>query len=354
MTPRKHIAFILGLVAVGLLLAAAQPASAGSKKDDKAQAAPTNLVWPLPPDKPRVKYLTSYSSNYDIEPRKKRSWVDKMVGNGDPNVVEMFDKAAGVASDSKGRIYIVSSQRAMLYILDAEKHQITRVNGDRGLQFRTPLGVVVDGKDNFYVADAQMHMVFKFGPDGHLQGTVGAESGLKNPTYMALDESRRRLLVVDSRLHQVLIFNLDTLQLESKLGKRGDKKGEFNFPIAAAVAPDGSIAVSDTGSCSVQVFSPDGKFVRRIGRQGMRPGEFVRPKGLAYDREGHLWVVDAAFNNFQIFTPDGKVLMFVGAYGQNPGQFNLPTDIYIDRNNRVYVSDSLNARVQIFQFLGGN
>jgi sugar lactone lactonase YvrE len=354
MNGRKHIAFILGVAAVSLLLAAAQPASAGNKKGDKAPAAPSNLVWPLPPDKPRIKYLTSYSSNYDIEARKKRSWVDKMVGNADPNVVEMFDKAAGVATDSKGRIYVVSSQRAMLYILDKERRQVTRVNGDRGLQFRTPLGVVVDGKDNFYVADAQLHLVFKFGPDAHLQGTMGAESGLKNPTYMALDESRRRLLVVDSRLHQVLIFNLDTLQLESKIGRRGGKKGEFNFPIAAAVAPDGSIAVTDTGSCSVQVFSPEGKFVRRIGRQGMRPGEFVRPKGVAYDREGHLWVVDAAFNNFQIFTADGKVLMFVGAYGQNPGEFNLPTDIYIDKNNRVYVSDSLNARVQVFQFLGGN
>ncbi|HEX6906236.1 MAG TPA: 6-bladed beta-propeller [Terriglobales bacterium] len=354
MTPRKHITLIFGLAAASLLLAAAQPASAGNKKGDKAQAAPTNLVWPLPPDKPRVKFLMSYSSNYDIEPRKKRSWVDKMVGNGDPNVVEMFEKAAGVASDSKGRVYIVSSQRAMLYILDAEKHQVTRVNGDRGLQFRTPLGVVVDAKDNFYVADAQMHMVFKFGPDARLQGTLGGDSGIKNPTYMALDEARQRLFVVDSQQHQVLIFNSDTLELVSKVGKRGTKKGEFNFPIAVAVAPDGSIAVTDTGSCSVQVFSPDLKFVRRIGRQGTRPGEFVRPKGLAFDQEGHLWVVDAAFNNFQIFTPEGKVLMFVGAFGQNPGEFNLPMDIHIDKNNRVYVSDSLNARVQIFQFLGGN
>ncbi|HJS98309.1 MAG TPA: 6-bladed beta-propeller [Terriglobales bacterium] len=354
MTPRKHITLIFWLAALSFLLSAAQPATAGKKKDDKVQVALTSLVWPLPPDKPRIKFLASYASNYDIEPRRKRSWVDKMVGNADPNVAEMFDKAAGVASDSKGRIYVVSSQRAMLYILDKEKRQVTRINGDRGLQFRTPLGVVVDAKDNFYVADAQMHMVFKFGPDAHLQGTIGAESGLKNPTYMALDEGRRRLLVVDSRLHQVLIFNLDTLQLESKVGKRGDKKGEFNFPIAVAVAPDGSLAVTDTGSCSVEVFSPDGKFLRRIGRQGTRPGEFVRPKGVAYDQEGHLWVVDAAFNNFQIFTSNGKVLMFVGTYGQNPGEFNLPIDIYIDKNNRVYVSDSLNARVQIFQFLGGN
>ncbi|HLK33757.1 MAG TPA: 6-bladed beta-propeller [Terriglobales bacterium] len=352
MTPRTRTSLILGFAALSLLTV--RPALAGKNKEAKAPAPSGNLVWPLPPDKPRVKFLESYSNNYDIEPRKKRSWVDKMVGNGDPNQVEMFEKAAGVASDSKGRIFIVSSQRAMLYILDKEKRQITRVNGDRGLQFRTPLGVVVDAKDNFYVADSQMHMVFKFGPDGHLQGTIGAESGLTNPTYMALDEGRRRLLVVDSHLHQVLIFNLDTLQLEKKVGKRGGKKGEFNFPIAVAVAPDGTFAVTDTGSCSVEVFSPEGTFIRRIGRQGTRPGEFVRPKGLAYDKEGHLWVVDAAFNNFQIFTPDGKVLMFVGSYGQNPGEFNLPIDIYIDKNNRVYVSDSLNARVQIFQFLGGN
>jgi DNA-binding beta-propeller fold protein YncE len=353
MTPRKHITLIFWLAALSFLLAAAHPATAGTKKDDK-QVAPTNLVWPLPPDKPRIKFLASYSSNYDIEPRRKRSWVDKMVGNADPNVAEMFDKAAGVASDSKGRVYVVSSQRAMLYILDKEKRQVTRVNGDRGLQFRTPLGVVVDAKDNFYVADAQMHMVFKFGPDAHLQGTLGGDSGLKNPTYMALDESRQRLFVVDSQQHQVLVFNPDTLQLVSKIGKRGTKKGEFNFPIAVAVAPDGGIAVTDTGSCSVEVFSADLKFVRRIGRQGTRPGEFVRPKGVAFDQEGHLWVVDAAFNNFQIFTPDGKVLMFVGAFGQHPGEFNLPVDIHIDKNNRVYVSDSLNARVQIFQFLGGN
>ncbi|MGE5206094.1 MAG: 6-bladed beta-propeller [Chlamydiota bacterium] len=353
MTPRKHITFIFGLAAVGLLLTAPS-ASAGKKKDDKAQVAPTTLVWPLPPDKPRLKFLESYSNNYDIEPRKKRSWVDKMVGNADPNIVEMFEKAAGVATDSKGRIYVVSSQRAMLYILDKEKHQITRVNGDRGLQFRTPLGVVVDAKDNFYVADAQLHMVLKFGPDAHMQASIGADAGLKNPTYMALDESRRRLYVVDSQLHQVLIFNEDTLQLQNKVGKRGDKKGEFNYPIAVAVAPNGDFAVTDTSSCSVEVFSPEGKFLRRIGRQGTRPGEFVRPKGVAYDSEGHLWVVDAAFNNFQIFTPDGKVLMFVGSMGQNPGEFNLPMDIYIDKNNRVYVTDSLNARVQIFQFLGGN
>ena len=103
----------------------------------------------------------------------------------------------------------------------------------------------------------------------------------------------------------------------------------------------------------MQIFSPDYKFTRRFGQQGTRPGDFVRPKGVAFDSEGNIWVVDAAFNNFQIFDPQGHVLMFVGAFGNVPGAFNLPEGIYIDKSDRVFISDQLNARVQVFQYLGG-
>jgi len=330
------------------------PAPAAAKDKPKPANPPVNLVWPLPPDKPRVKYLETYSNNFDIEPRKKITWVDKLVGNADPNVTESFKRPAGVGVDSKGRILIASTEKALVYIIEKDKHKITRFRGDQGIVFQTPIGLVVDSQDNFYVADSSLHMVMKFDADGHVRATLGNDTGMKNPTFLALDETRRRLFVVDSHVHQVFVYNLDTLQLETKVGKRGTKNGEFNFPVGIAVGPDGSFAVTDTDSCSVQVFSPDFKFVRRFGHQGYHPGEFVRPKGLAYDREGNIWVVDAAFNNFQIFTPDGHVLMFVGSAGRQPGQFEVPMAISIDKNNRVHVSDSLNGRVQVFLFLGGN
>ena len=352
MTKPSMQALMIVLLILGLGAAVVEPASA--KEKEPKPTAPVNLVWPLPPEKPRVKFLEMFSNNFDVEPKKKVSWVDKMVGNPNPNIPEFFERPAGIATDSKGRIFLVASQVATLYVIEKEHHQVLRVHGDRGLAFKVPLGVVVDSKDNFYVADAALSSVLKFDPQGHLQGVIGSEAGLKNPTFMALDEGRKRLFVVDSHLHQVLIFNPDTLELQSKVGKRGEKNGEFNFPVAIAVAPDGSFAVTDTGSCSVEVFSAELKFVRRIGRQGVRPGDFTRPKGIAYDSEGNLWVVDAAFNNFQIFNREGKVLMFVGSHGSNAGEFDTPLDIYIDKNNRVYVSDSLNRRIQVFQFLGGN
>jgi DNA-binding beta-propeller fold protein YncE len=350
---RNHLKPII-LILLGMALQCSPFERLCAKEKVQKAAPPVNLIWPLPPDKPRVKFLEMFSNNFDIEPRKKITWVDRMVGNGDPNVVEAFKRPAGVGADSKGRIFIASTENATVYILDKGKHTVARLRGDQGFAFKTPVGLVVDAQDNLYVADATLHSVMKFDPDGHIRATLGNDAGLKNPTFLALDEPRRRLFVVDSHLHQVFVFNLDTLRLEAKVGKRGEKNGEFNYPVGVGVGPDGSFAVTDTGSCSVQVFSRDLKFVRRFGRQGYHPGEFVRPKGVAYDREGNIWVVDAAFNNFQIFTPDGHILMFVGSKGSSPGQFDLPMGISIDSRNRVYVSDSLNSRVQVFQFLGGN
>jgi DNA-binding beta-propeller fold protein YncE len=355
--PHKR-AFVIAIFTFLLVFCSTPAAQAGSgnksKQDSNGSATKAqNLVWPLPPEKPRIRYVEEFSNNFDIEPKKKTSWVDKLVGNPNPNHPEFFEKPAGIATDSRGRLLIASLQRSTVFILDKEKNEVLRVRGDRGIPLQTPLGLAVDSHDNFYVSDPMLHMVLKFGPDAHLQATLGASEGMKNPTFLAIDEGRRRLYVVDSHLHQVLVYNLDTLAPLTRFGKRGTGKGEFNFPVGIAVSPQGTIAVTDTGSCSVEIFSPDFKFIRRIGQQGTRPGDFVRPKGVAFDSEGNIWVVDAAFNNFQIFDPKGTVLIFVGAFGNVPGAFNLPLGIYIDRNNRVYISDQLNSRVQIFQFLGG-
>jgi NHL repeat-containing protein len=344
----RLLQIMLVLATLPTVMASADKSKAPPAAVDKAQ-----LIWPLPPDRPRVKFLQELGNNFDIETKKKKTWVDKMVGNPDPNRTEYFEKPAGVASDSHGRVIFASTQRSTVFFIDQKERTITRLRGDRGIMLQTPLGVVVDAKDNLFVSDPFQHMVLKFDPAGHLLATIGGKDGIKNPTFMAIDEGRRRLYIVDSHLHQVLVFDLDTLQLKDKFGKRGEKNGEFNFPVGIAVGPDGSIAVTDTGSCSVQVFTPEFKFVRRFGKQGDRPGEFIRPKGVAIDNEGNFWVVDAAFNNFQIFNPKGVLLMWVGQFGNVPGAFNLPMGIYIDKGQKVYVSDQLNHRVQIFQFLGG-
>jgi DNA-binding beta-propeller fold protein YncE len=296
-----------------------------------------------------------WENNLQIEPVRKRSWADRLAGVSDKNMVEDFGKPAGVATDSKGRIFIASLNRAIVYVIDREHRQLLRIAGDNGIAFRSPVGIVVDDKDNVYVSDSQLHLVTKFNPEMKMVATFGSDEGMVSPAYMSFDEQRRRIYVADTRAQVIFVFDVDSLKLLTKVGKFGSKKDEFQYPVGVGVnRQDGSFAVTDTGSCSVKVFNADYKFVRTFGTQAMSPGNFVRPKGVAFDSQGNIWVADAAFNNFQIFAPTGQVRMFVGSPGIGPGQFQLPNALYIDKNDRVYVGDQLNGRVQVFQFLGGN
>jgi DNA-binding beta-propeller fold protein YncE len=343
---------------VVIMLVSLVPQSGWANKNQPTKQVDTsNLVWPMPPDKPRVKWLEMWSNNFDIETRKKRGFLDKVAGVDDPNKTEPFAKPAGVAIDSKGRIFFASVQNAMLYILDKEHKQIIRFHGDKAVSFRSPVGVAIDSKDNLYVSDPQLHAVFKFDPQLRAVGQFGGEQGMRAPSYIALDEQRDHLYVADARLNLVLAYQLSTLEYIGFFGRPGlnNKKDFMLYPVGVAVNPkDGMIAVTDTGNCSVVLFDKNGKFVRRFGKQGVAPGDFVRPKGVAFDSEGNIWVADAGFSNVQIFNTRGQPLMFFGSSGHDPGQFYLPNGIFIDKNNRVYVSDQLNFRVQVFQFLGGN
>jgi len=359
--PSQRGNFAIFIAALALLLclglgSVSQPAFAGKKPDPAPKIDPATLVWPMPPDKPRVRFIEEWDNNLQVEPIRKRTWADKLAGVPEKNVAEDFGKPAGIATDSRGRVYIVSVGRAVLYVIDREKKLLLRINGDNGVYFRSPVGIVIDEKDNVFISDSQLHLVMKFNPQMRMVANFGSDEGMQTPAYMALDEQRHRLYIADTRAQAVFVYDPETLALIRKVGKFGSKKDdEFQYPVGVAVnRNDGSFAITDTGSCSVRIFDANFKFVRRFGQQAMSPGNFVRPKGIAFDSEGNIWVADAAFNNFQIFDPAGHVRMFVGSPGIGPGQFQLPNGLYIDKNNRVYVGDQLNGRVQVFQFLGSN
>jgi hypothetical protein len=56
-----------------------------------------------------------------------------------------------------------------------------------------------------------------------------------------------------------------------------------------------------------------------------------------------------------VFDRTGRLLMSLGGTDNNGnGHFHLPAGVWVDARNRVYVADMFNARVAVFQFLGGN
>jgi hypothetical protein len=81
---------------------------------------------------------------------------------------------------------------------------------------------------------------------------------------------------------------------------REDGDGLLIYPQQVGEGPDGNIYVYDLADAFIKVFSPEGKFLRKIGGKGQGPGEIQRPDGVSFG-----------------FTPDEK-LFFTEFFGGHP------------------------------------
>ncbi len=326
-------------------------AFAGPADKNPKAPAPVNLVWPMPPDKPRIKYVGSIRGAADVLPVVKQGMLAKMAGLQVRQTYPSFSKPHGIATDSHQRLYISDSIQHTVFVLDREKRQVSMLGPHTPMHM--PLGIAIDARDRIWVADGAGPHVLAFDADWNLRGVLGKPQEMENPTSVAVDVQRNRLYVVDSKKHAVLVYNTETGLYVTKFGKRGSQKGEFNFPTNVALDGEGRIYVADTLNRRVQIFTPDLNFADVFGEEGVGWGQFRKPKGIAVDEFHNVYVVDSDFGNFQIFGPDKQLLLFIGDLGSDPGQFFVPACIHIDSENYIYVADQDNHRVQIFKLLDG-
>lgn len=340
--PRANFIPVIG----GLLCAGglAVLLSASAAAADSAPAP--ELVWPDPPDAPRIRFVQAFSQPAALGvkrsgPKRFFAWL-----TGSEKGNETLQKPFGLALDEDDNLCLTDTSDNSVSFLDRTQKKWSHWDRIGTNTFLTPVAVAKRG-GVFYVADSGRGCVFAFQDGKKIKFSLTNQ--LQQPCALAVTGDR--LFVVDARRHCVVTFDLAGSYL-GEFGSRGTAPGQFNFPTHITADPAGNLLVTDSLNCRVQIFDATGNFKTAFGRVGDAPGNFSRPKGVAVDAHGHIYVVDGMFDHVQIFDPQGRVLLHFGEGGTDPGQFWLPNGIAITRQNEIFVADSYNHRVQIFQYVG--
>ena len=211
-----------------------------------------------------------------------------------------FVEVAGVATDSQDRVYAFNRGEHPMIVFDRDGRFLTAWG--EGV-FANAHGIHVGPDDTIYCADNFDHTVRVFTPDGTLVRTLGEKDMPSDTGFTAWETPVQRAA------------------------------GPFNMVTNVALAPDGSLYVSDGyGNARVHKFAADGTLQFSWGEPGSGPGQFRLPHAIAVDRRGTVYVADRENSRIQVFTAAGE-------YVTEWPHVDRPDDLYIDADENLFVAE---------------
>lgn len=319
----------------------------------KAPVIEPTIVFPSFPEEPRILYLDTYRGGTIAKDDSLKKAFDVFLGASAEESAsgKTIIKPYGVGLQN-GKVYVADPPQNAVFVIDENTSEADFIGVSPVGALVSPVSIAFDKDNLVYVSDSRQKRVQGYDENGTLKYILGSRLDFAHPTGIAIDKELNHLFVVDTKGHNIKVFDIESKEQLFTIGKRGKKDAEFNFPTNVAIdRRNNNIVVCDTQNFRVQVFDKDGNFIRRFGKVGDRPGMFARPKGIAVDSEGNIYVTDSAFNNIQIFNENGDLLMWFGSAGYGVTQFRLITGIYIDEDDKMVIADGFSGRVQTFQYL---
>jgi DNA-binding beta-propeller fold protein YncE len=255
-------------------------------------------------------------------------------------------------------------------------------------------GMEIDAKGNIWIGgnggsygnaenkgEAWDSHVLKFTRDGKFLQQIGepgkpadsnSETHFGRVAEIAIDHKANEAYIADGYGNKrVVVLDVDTGAFKRYWGAYGNKPidervdykpdGElpkqFRGPVHCAIpSNDGLIYVCDRGADRIQVFKPDGTFVKE---------KVIAPKTLAQGstwdiafskdpKQTYMYVVDG--QNMKVYILEREtleVLTSFGDGGRQPGLFYAPHSIATDSKGNIYTTETYDGkRIQKFVYQG--
>ncbi len=242
-----------------------------------------------------------------------------------------FKDARSIALDAEGRIYVGEYSGGRIQVFDREGKFLTQWTVDPKMPLR---GMTADRRGTVYVVQK--------GEINRYEGATGKFLGALRPGGGRFDDV---WATPDGGLVAFSYQSRDDVVKISASGEvvqtiRAAVSGQTDrSELSIRVAADGVGNVYALGEFNDAVFkfSPDGRFLTRFGGDGDEPGLFRAPGAIAVDNQGRVYVAD--FKGVQVFDPNGRYLKVIGVKGAASGL------AFTDKNELLVV-----ARTAVWKF----
>ncbi len=266
-------------------------------------------------------------------------------GPVDPALLALRSPAR-LASTPSGRLLVSDYYRGLVLVVDPrtlEPEAALEIGG-------RVLAVGLWGGRTF-AGNATTKTVEVYGADGEWRFSFGGGPGaVEDPTDLAIDRALGLVFVVDGQRKLVQVF---------------DVNGNLKRSISGLTNPTGialdtsrrEVLVSDFGNLSgfaangaIKIFDYDGQLLREIsGGTGGGSSGFSRPQGLAVGAGGRIYVVDSFRGEVLILDrTTGQQVGKLGSYGSGAGQLMLPLDVLIGKKGDVFVTSNQTVKIERF------
>jgi DNA-binding beta-propeller fold protein YncE len=226
------------------------------------------------------------------------------------------------------------------------------------------------------------NMVLKFTQDGKFLMQIGKPrsskgsndvENLRLPAKTFIDKQENEVYVADGYgNHRVIVYDAETGKYKRHWGAYGHKPDDadpgkynpdapppqqFRNPVhCAELSVDRMLYVCDRANDRIQVFKPDGTFVKEafVAKRTLGSGSAW---DIAFSKDAqqkYIYLTDGENDRVHILSRDTlEVLTTFGEGGRQPGEFYGPHSIATDSKGNIYVTETYRGqRVQKFVYKG--
>jgi DNA-binding beta-propeller fold protein YncE len=279
------------------------------------------------------------------------------------------DSNHGITIDYKGNVWIGGNGRGAA----PGAARGTAAAGQNRQQDESQTGGTQSFNDN---------MVLKFTRDGKFLMQIGKPrsskgsndvANLRLPAKTFIDKETNELYVADGYgNHRVVVFDAETGKYKRHWGAYGNKPDDvdlgrydpkappaqqFRNPVHCAdLSVDRLLYVCDRVNDRIQVFKPDGTFVKEgfINRDTLGSGSVWDVAFSKDPKQAYLYLADGENDKVHVLLRDTlEVLTSFGEGGRQPGEFYGVHSIAVDSKGNIYTTETYRGqRVQKFVYKG--